>query len=175
MDEGESRFTQTYGTPFTISPLIEDFGFLAETPQADAVLQGTYVPAENVDPYAKKFIQQLKQPCPPLPILQHDTSTQAHKDGWKKNKVERLVLMLKGAMAANQKVGMLMNVPRKNLDAVMKILPPGVKPTIANLTDEKWVDLTVILEEKLVREIVPDLKQAGAEDIVEFPLNKIIH
>lgn len=97
------------------------------------------------------------------------------KDGWKKNKVERLVLMLKGAMAANQKVGMLMNVPRKNLDAVMKILPPGVKPTIANLTDEKWVDLTVILEEKLVREIVPDLKQAGAEDIVEFPLNKIIH
>ena len=68
-----------------------------------------------------------------------------------------------------------MNVPKKSLDAVMKILPPEVKPTIANLTDENWVDLTVILEEKLVREIVPDLKSAGAEDIVEFPLNKIIH
>ena len=97
------------------------------------------------------------------------------KDDWKKNKVDRLVLMLKGAMAANQKVGMMMNVPKKSLDAVMKILPPEVKPTIANLTDENWVDLTVILEEKLVREIVPDLKKVGAEDIVEFPLNKIIH
>ena len=99
----------------------------------------------------------------------------AFKDEWKKNKVDRLVLMLKGAMAANQKVGMMMNVPKKSLDAVMKILPPEVKPTLANLSDEKWVDLTVILEEKLVREIVPDLKSAGAEDIVEFPLNKIIH
>jgi ATP phosphoribosyltransferase len=97
------------------------------------------------------------------------------KDEWKKNKVDRLVLMLKGAMAANQKVGMMMNVPKKSLDAVMKILPLEVKPTIANLTDENWVDLTVILEEKLVREIVPDLKRVGAEDIVEFPLNKIIH
>ncbi len=97
------------------------------------------------------------------------------KDKWKKNKVDRLVLMLKGAMAANKKVGMLMNVPKKSLDAVMKILPPEVKPTIANLTDENWVDLTVILEEKMVREIVPDLKKVGAEDIVEFPLNKIIH
>jgi ATP phosphoribosyltransferase len=99
----------------------------------------------------------------------------AFKDEWKKNKVDRLVLMLKGAMAANEKVGMLMNVPKKFLDAVMKILPPEVKPTLANLTDENWVDLTVILEEKLVREIVPDLKSAGAEDIVEFPLNKVIH
>jgi ATP phosphoribosyltransferase len=99
----------------------------------------------------------------------------AAKDEWKKNKVDRLVLMLKGAMAANKKVGMLMNVPKKCLDAVMKILPPQVKPTLANLTDENWVALTVILEEKLVREIVPDLKTAGAEDIVEFPLNKIIH
>jgi ATP phosphoribosyltransferase len=100
---------------------------------------------------------------------------EAAKDEWKKNKVDRLVLMLKGAMEANKKVGMMMNVPKKSLDAVMKILPPEVKPTLANLTDENWVDLTVILEEKLVREIVPDLKSAGAEDIVEFPLNKIIH
>jgi len=99
----------------------------------------------------------------------------AFKDEWKKNKVDRLILMLKGAMAANKKVGMMMNVPKKSLEAVMKILPPEVKPTLANLTDENWVDLTVILEEKLVREIVPDLKKVGAEDIVEFPLNKIIH
>ncbi len=99
----------------------------------------------------------------------------AFKDEWKKNKVDRLVLMLKGAMDANKKVGMMMNVPKKSLDAVMKILPPEIKPTLANLSDENWLDLTVILEEKLVREIVPDLKNAGAEDIVEFPLNKVIH
>lgn len=99
----------------------------------------------------------------------------AFKDEWKKNKVDRLVLMLKGAMVAYKKVGMMMNVPKKSLDAVMKILPPEVKPTLANLSDENWLDLTVILEEKLVREIVPDLKNAGAEDIVEFPLNKVIH
>ncbi len=98
----------------------------------------------------------------------------AFQDEWKRNKVDRLVLMLKGAMAANQKVGLLMNTPKSALDAIMKILPPGIKPTVAELSDPQWVDLTVILEEKLVRDIVPDLKTAGAEDIVEFPLNKVI-
>lgn len=99
----------------------------------------------------------------------------AFKDEWKRTKAERIVLMLKGAMAANQKVGIMMNVPRKNMDAVLKLLPPGTKPTISDLTDQDWADLMLILEEKLVREIVPDLKKAGAEDIVEFPLNKLIH
>jgi len=98
----------------------------------------------------------------------------AYQDEWKRNKVDRLVLMLKGAMAANQKVGLLMNIPKTALDAIMKILPQGIKPTVAELSDPKWVDLTVILDDKLVRDIVPDLKSAGAEDIVEFPLNKVI-
>ena len=100
---------------------------------------------------------------------------EAYKDEWKKNKVDRLVLMLKSAMAAIGKVGLMMNVPKASLDKIMKILPPGKKPTIAELSDNDWVDLSVILEEKLVREIAPDLKTAGAEDIVEFSLNKIIH
>lgn len=100
---------------------------------------------------------------------------EAYQDPWKKDKVERLVLMLQSAMAANGKVGLMMNVPKAKLDAVMKILPPGKKPTVAELTDPNWVDLTVILEEKLVREIAPDLKRAGVEDIVEYSLNKIIH
>ena len=98
----------------------------------------------------------------------------AYQDEWKRNKVDRLVLMLKGAMAANSKVGLLMNIPKTALAAIMKILPQGIKPTVAELSDPQWVDLTVILEEKLVRDIVPDLKSAGAEDIVEFPLNKVI-
>ena len=98
----------------------------------------------------------------------------AYQDEWKRNKVDRLVLMLKGAMAANKKVGLLMNLPKTALDAIIKILPPGIKPTVAGLSDPQWVDITVILDEKLVRDIVPDLKSAGAEDIVEFPLNKVI-
>ncbi|MCH8157699.1 MAG: ATP phosphoribosyltransferase [Nitrospinae bacterium] len=99
----------------------------------------------------------------------------AYKDAWKKDKVDRLVLMLKSAMAANGKVGLMMNVPKDKIDEVLKILPPGKKPTVAELTDPDWVDLTVILEEKLVREIAPDLKRVGVEDIVEYSLNKIIH
>ena len=100
---------------------------------------------------------------------------EAYDNPWKKQKVERLVLMLQSAMAANGQVGLMMNVPKNKLDAVMKILPEGKKPTIAELTDSNWMDLTVILEERLVREIAPDLKAIGVEDIVEYSINKIIH
>ncbi len=100
---------------------------------------------------------------------------EAYNDPWKRDKVERLVMMLKGAMDANKKVGLMMNAPKSACEAIQKMLPPGTKPTVAELSDKNWVDLTVILEEKMVRDIVPDLKKAGAEDIAEFPLNKIIH
>ena len=99
----------------------------------------------------------------------------ASQDTWKRNKVDRLILMLQGAMAANGRVGLMLNSPKEKLDEIIKILPPGKKPTVSELSDPKWVDVNVILEEKLVRDIVPDLKKAGAEDIVEYPLNKIIH
>ena len=100
---------------------------------------------------------------------------EAYDNPWKKQKVERLVLMLQSAMAANGQVGLMMNVPKNKLDEVMKILPEGKKPTIAELTDSNWMDLTVILEERLVREIAPNLKAIGVEDIVEYSINKIIH
>jgi ATP phosphoribosyltransferase len=100
---------------------------------------------------------------------------EASQDPWKRTKVDRLVLMLQGAMAANGKVGMMLNAPKDNLDAIVKIFPSEKKPTISELSDKGWAALNVILEEKLVRDIVPDLKNAGAEDIVEYPLNKIIH
>jgi len=100
---------------------------------------------------------------------------EAYSNPWKKQKVERLVLMFQSAMAANGQVGLMMNVSKNKLDEVIKILPEGKKPTIAELTDPNWADLTVILEEKLVREIIPDLKVIGVEDIVEHPINKIIH
>ena len=99
---------------------------------------------------------------------------EASNDSWKKQKVDRLVLMLKSAMTANGQVCLMMNVPKNKLQEVVKILPEGKKPTIAELTDPKWVDLTVVLEERLVREIAPDLKTMGVEDIVEYSINKII-
>ena len=99
----------------------------------------------------------------------------ANQDAWKRNKVDRLVMMLQGAMAANGKVGLMLNAPKDKLDEIVKIFPPGKKPTVSELSDSKWVAINVILEEKLVRDFVPDLKKVGAQDIVEYPLNKIIH
>ena len=99
----------------------------------------------------------------------------ANHDTWKRNKVNRLVMMLQGAMAANGKVGIMLNAPKDKLDEITKIFPSDKKPTVSELNDPKWVAINVILEEKLVRDFLPDLKKAGAEDIVEYPLNKIIH
>jgi len=98
----------------------------------------------------------------------------AWNDPWKKKKIENLVLLLKGALAAQEKVGLKMNVPRKRLEEVMKVLPALNSPTIAEMYNKDWVDVDTVVDEKIVREIVPKLKDAGAEGIVEYPLNKVI-
>jgi ATP phosphoribosyltransferase len=98
----------------------------------------------------------------------------AWSDPWKRKKIENLILLLKGALAAQEKVGLKMNVPRKNLEQVMKVLPALNSPTIAEMYDKNWVDVDTVVDEKIVREIVPKLKDAGAEGIVEYPLNKVI-
>jgi len=98
----------------------------------------------------------------------------AYKDPWKKQKIDDLVLMLQGAMAAEGKVGLMMNVPKDALPAVLKILPALQNPTISSLSDEKWVAVNTILDENIVRHIIPLLVQSGARGIVEYPLNKII-
>jgi ATP phosphoribosyltransferase len=96
------------------------------------------------------------------------------KDDWKKRKMENIMILLKGALLAEEKVGLKMNVPKGNLEKVAKILPSLHTPTISNLSDEKWVAIEVIIDEKVVRDIIPDLKRAGAQGIVEYPLNKVI-
>jgi ATP phosphoribosyltransferase len=82
--------------------------------------------------------------------------------------------MLQGAMAAEDKVGLMMNVPRAQLAKVLALLPALQNPTVADLADKDWVAVTTIIEESIVRHIIPRLKSAGARGIVEFPLNKII-
>src|SRR2546423_4665583 len=102
------------------------------------------------------------------------TNERAYADAWKKQKMDDLLLMLQGAMAAEGKVGLMMNVRRADLPAVLKILPALQTPTISSLPDPEWVDVNTIIDENTVRHIVPPLKQAGARGIVEYPLSKII-
>jgi len=98
----------------------------------------------------------------------------AYADPWKKQKIDDVVLMLQGAMAAEDKVGMMMNVPRDKLAKVLALLPALQNPTVADLADRSWVAVTTIIDESIVRHIIPRLKSAGAQGIVEYPLNKII-
>jgi len=99
---------------------------------------------------------------------------QAYADAWKKQKIDDIALMLRGAMAAEGKVGLMMNVPRDRLKQVLTLLPALQQPTISSLADEEWVDVNTIVDETVVRQIIPRLKSAGARGIVEYPLNKVI-
>lgn len=101
-------------------------------------------------------------------------NSKSAQDPWKRQKMDDLILMLRGAMAAENKVGLMMNVRRDDLQAVLKILPALKNPTISSLSDAEWVAVNTILDEDTVRHIVPSLKKAGACGIVEYPLSKII-
>jgi len=103
----------------------------------------------------------------------------ANKNSWrnkaKRRKIENIALLLKGAIVAEQKVGLKMNIKRINLNKVLKILPAMKRPTISPLADEDWCAVETIIDEKTVRELIPELKKAGATGIIEYPLNKAIY
>jgi ATP phosphoribosyltransferase len=98
----------------------------------------------------------------------------AYADEWKRRKMERVLLLLNGAIAAAGRVGLMMNVPRTHLAKVLGVLPALATPTISTLADESWVALNTVVEEKLVRELLPELVDRGARGIVEYPLSKIV-
>ncbi len=98
----------------------------------------------------------------------------AWKDTWKKKKIENLTMLLEGALAAEEKVGLKMNAPKANLKEICGLLPSMHAPTISHQTDPAWVSLEVILDEKQARNLIPRLKRRGASGIVEYPLNKVI-
>jgi len=100
---------------------------------------------------------------------------QAWADPWKREKIETLAMLLKGALEAGGQVGLKMNVPRDKLDQVSQQLPSLHTPTISNQVDQDWVALEVIIDEHTVRDLLPGLKKAGAEGIIEYPLNKVIY
>jgi ATP phosphoribosyltransferase len=111
-------------------------------------------------------------------ILESSTRFIANKkawqDKWKRRKMENIVLLLKGALAAEEKVGLKMNVPSRSLKRVMSLLSAMHSPTISALSDEGWYALEVMINEKTVRDLIPKLKMAGASGLVEYPLNKVI-
>ena len=96
------------------------------------------------------------------------------KDDWKRSKLENLAILLQGALTAEEKVGLKMNVAAKDLETVLALLPALKNPTISPLSDKRWVAVETIIDEKVVRELIPNLKKAGAQGIIEYPLNKVI-
>jgi ATP phosphoribosyltransferase len=98
----------------------------------------------------------------------------AWKDAWKRRKLEDMRMLLEGAINALGKVGLMLNVEKKNLESVLGVLPALKKPTISPLSEGDWLALNTILDETTVRTIIPRLKEAGAQGIVEYPLNKIV-
>ncbi|MBF0336909.1 MAG: ATP phosphoribosyltransferase [Nitrospirae bacterium] len=98
----------------------------------------------------------------------------AWQNAWKREKICNMVMLLEGALAAEERVGLKMNIPRENLGDLKAILPALHSPTISELTDKDWLALEVVIEERLVRQLVPSLKKIGATGIVEYPLNKVI-
>jgi len=111
-------------------------------------------------------------------VLETNTKLIANLHAWeqpeKRRKIEQIGMLLEGAILGEDKVGLMMNVPKVNLAAVLKVLPSLNTPTVSPMTDENWVDVLVILEERVARELIPELKRGGAHGIVEFPLNKVI-
>ncbi len=99
----------------------------------------------------------------------------AMADAWKKAKIERIAMLIKGALDARGKVALKMNLPKHQLDALVTSLPSLRRPTIAHLTDPDWLSVETVIDECVVREIIPQLKALGAEGIIEYALNKLVH
>lgn len=102
-------------------------------------------------------------------------NNESYQNTWKREKVQNIALLLQGAIQASGKVGLKMNLKKSDIEKVTQILPAMKRPTISPLAGNEWVALETIIDEKIVREIIPQLKRAGAQDIIEYPLNKVIH
>jgi len=99
---------------------------------------------------------------------------ESYKDPWIKKKLDNIKMLLQGALTAEEKVGLKMNLPADKLDEISKVLPAMHSPTVSHHRDKDWVSIEVIIDEKLVRDLIPKLKRRGASGIVEYPLNKVI-
>lgn len=99
----------------------------------------------------------------------------AYQDDWKKQKLDQLTMLLRGALEARDKVGLKMNLPENSLQELVKSLPSLRRPTVSQLSEEGWVAVETVIDEAVVRDIIPTLKSHGAEGIIEYPLNKLVY
>ncbi|MFQ5708570.1 MAG: ATP phosphoribosyltransferase [bacterium] len=100
---------------------------------------------------------------------------QSYEDPWKRDKIDSIALLMQGAIQASGKVGLKLNLRKSDIGKVREILPAMKRPTISELLGNEWIALETIIDERIVRKIIPQLKKAGAEDIIEYPLNKVIY
>jgi ATP phosphoribosyltransferase len=135
---------------------------------ADAIVEGTET-GSTLRAHRLKVLDTLLESTPRW--IANRTS---HADPWKREKMENVILLLKGALDAEGMVGLKMNVARADLEQVLALLPAMKRPTVAPLSDEAWVALETILPERTARDLIPQLKRAGAEGFVEYPLLKVI-
>jgi ATP phosphoribosyltransferase len=135
---------------------------------ADAIVEVTET-GSTIRAHGLRIIHELMQTNTQL-IANHD----AYRDPWKQSKIEQISLLLKGALRAENMVGLKMNVPQKKMDNVIDMLPSLNAPTIAGLYNSSWVSLEVVVDTSQVRDLIPRLISAGAEGIIEYSLNKLI-
>jgi ATP phosphoribosyltransferase len=135
---------------------------------ADAIVEVTET-GSTIRANGLKIISELMESNTQL-IANRDS----YKDPWKKSKIEQIILLLKGALRAENMAGLKMNLPLKNMEAVMDILPSLNAPTVAGLYNSNWVSVEVIVDVRVVRDLIPQLIKAGAQGIIEYPLNKVI-
>jgi ATP phosphoribosyltransferase len=135
---------------------------------ADAVVEVTET-GSTLRAHGLKIIYELMQTN-----TQFIANRDAVKDPWKQSKIDQIVLLLKGALRAENMVGLKMNLPLKNIDEVIQILPSLTAPTVAGLYNSEWVSVEVVVDSRAVRDLIPKLITAGAEGIIEYALNKVI-
>jgi ATP phosphoribosyltransferase len=135
---------------------------------ADAIVEVTET-GSTIRAHGLRIIQELMTSCTQL-----IANRESYRDPWKKEKIQQIILLLKGALTAEKLVGLKMNVPEEKLDRVIRLLPSLHAPTVASLYHTKWFSVESIVESKTVRDLIPQLIKAGAEGIIEYPLNKVI-
>lgn len=135
---------------------------------ADAIVEVTET-GSTIKAHGLKIIHELMQSNTQL-----IANRESYKDEWKKEKIGQIILLLKGALRAENMVGLKLNVSEENLETVIELLPSLNAPTVAHLYKSTWTSVETVVDEKVVRELIPELIKAGAEGIIEYPLNKVI-
>jgi len=135
---------------------------------ADAIVEVTET-GSTIRAHGLRIIQELMTSCTQL-----IANKESYRDSWKKEKIQQIILLLKGALTAEKLVGLKMNVPEEKLERVIRLLPSLNAPTVAGLYHTQWFSVETVVESKVVRDLIPQLIKAGAEGIIEYPLNKVI-